>query len=101
MASTSTEPPAASGSGTSSRRALPGFSGSTVMAFIHWSSAPEECRLRVGRSGAGGVLLPLLLFQQQSVRDVVLVDVRDVLHRFPPDLPGRDHFHVLEPEVRV
>src|SRR4029453_15675416 len=34
MASTSTEPSRASGSGTSSRRAVPGFFGSTVIAFM-------------------------------------------------------------------
>jgi len=37
MASTRTEPPRASGSGMSSRRAVSGLRGSTVMAFIRYS----------------------------------------------------------------
>src|SRR4029434_4300275 len=55
MASTSTEPSRASGSGTSSRRAVSGFFGSTVIAFI--GLAPDYVR---NRSAWFGVRPPLL-----------------------------------------
>src|SRR5262249_47748745 len=41
------------------------------------------------------------LLLDHLVGEVVLVDVGDVRHRFPPDLLGRDQLDVVEPDVGI
>src|SRR5262245_57896651 len=48
-----------------------------------------------------GPLPRLSTLLEQTLREVVLVDVADVVHRLTADLPGGEHLDVLKPPVGV